>query len=182
MFYIGKAPKGKFPHTWQFWNLKIPKPPYKSSLKMVGFVHFSNFLIPSEKYYNLQSCWITLYHDPWGKMPLCSQQGAKMPFFSSSSYRRHWMKQVSNTLTCQLISYPVKWHFSTLVLLCFVCCPLRNHIALTLPVWKRPYVKLTRRGRVTSASIFPMYPIKHKPHSEKHISQPFSRDIWSPSS
>ena len=32
---------------------------------MVGFVHFSNFLIPSEKYYNSQSCWITLYqiHD-----------------------------------------------------------------------------------------------------------------------
>ena len=28
---------------------------------MVGFVHFSNFLIPSEKYYKLQSCWITLY-------------------------------------------------------------------------------------------------------------------------
>ena len=27
---------------------------------MVGFVHFSNFLIPSEKYYKLQSCWITL--------------------------------------------------------------------------------------------------------------------------
>ena len=33
---------------------------YKLS-KMVGFVHFSNFFIPSEKYYNLQSCWITLY-------------------------------------------------------------------------------------------------------------------------
>ena len=30
---------------------------------MVGFVHFSNFLIPSEKYYNLQSFWITLYND-----------------------------------------------------------------------------------------------------------------------
>ena len=29
---------------------------------MVGFVHFSNFLIPSEKYYKLQSCWITLYY------------------------------------------------------------------------------------------------------------------------
>ena len=28
---------------------------------MVGFVHFSNFFIPSEKYYKLQSCWITLY-------------------------------------------------------------------------------------------------------------------------
>ena len=28
---------------------------------MVGFVHFSIFFIPSEKYYKLQSCWITLY-------------------------------------------------------------------------------------------------------------------------
>ena len=28
---------------------------------MVGFVHFSNFFIPSEKYYKLQSCWITLH-------------------------------------------------------------------------------------------------------------------------
>ena len=28
---------------------------------MVGLVHFSNFLILSEKYYKLQSCWITLY-------------------------------------------------------------------------------------------------------------------------
>ena len=28
---------------------------------MAGLVHFSNFLIPSEKYYKLQSCWITLY-------------------------------------------------------------------------------------------------------------------------
>ena len=47
--------------TWDTLGIKIPKPPYKSSLKMVGFVHFSNFLIPSEKYYKLQSCWITLY-------------------------------------------------------------------------------------------------------------------------
>ena len=29
---------------------------------MVGFVHFPIFFIPSEKYYNLQSCWITLYY------------------------------------------------------------------------------------------------------------------------
>ena len=47
--------------TWTFWDIKISKPPYISSLKMVGFVHFSNFFIPSEKYYKLQSCWITLY-------------------------------------------------------------------------------------------------------------------------
>ena len=49
--------------TWDTLGIKIPKPPYISSLKMVGFVHFSNFLIPSEKYYKLQSCWITLYHN-----------------------------------------------------------------------------------------------------------------------
>ena len=30
---------------------------------MVGFVHFSNFFIPSEKYYKLQSCWIALYYN-----------------------------------------------------------------------------------------------------------------------
>ena len=33
MPYIGIAPKGKIPHTWQFLNIKIPKPPYKSSQK-----------------------------------------------------------------------------------------------------------------------------------------------------
>ena len=42
-------------------GIKILKPPFISSLKMVGFVHFSNLLIPSEKYYNSQSFWITLY-------------------------------------------------------------------------------------------------------------------------
>ena len=29
--------------TWDTLGIKIPKPPYISSLKMVGFVHFSNF-------------------------------------------------------------------------------------------------------------------------------------------
>ena len=33
MPYIGKAPKGKIPRTWHFWNIKIPKPP---SLKIIG--------------------------------------------------------------------------------------------------------------------------------------------------
>ena len=46
-----------------------------------------------------------------------------------------------------------------------------------LPVWKSPYVKLTRQGRVTPASIFPMYPIKHRPHSVKHIFQFFPLDV-----
>ena len=61
MLYIGKAPKGKFPHTWQLWDIKIPKPPYISSLKIIGFLHFLHFLDPSEKDYNLQSLMITLY-------------------------------------------------------------------------------------------------------------------------
>ena len=34
--HIGKAPKGKIPRTWHFWNIKIPKPPYISSLKIIG--------------------------------------------------------------------------------------------------------------------------------------------------
>ena len=48
-------------HTWQFWNIKIPKPPYISSLKIIGFLHFLNFLGLSEKNYNPQSLMITLY-------------------------------------------------------------------------------------------------------------------------
>ena len=48
-------------NIWHLRHIRILKPPYVSSLKMVGFVHFSNFLIPSEKDYNLQSCWISLY-------------------------------------------------------------------------------------------------------------------------
>ena len=36
MPFIEKAPKGKIPRTWHFWNIKIPKPPYKRSLKIIG--------------------------------------------------------------------------------------------------------------------------------------------------
>ena len=58
---IGKAPKGKIPCTWHFWNIKIPKPPYISSLKIIELIHFLEILGPSEEIYNLQSLWITLY-------------------------------------------------------------------------------------------------------------------------
>ena len=61
MLYIGKAPRGKFSHTWQFWNIKIPKPPNLSSLKIIGFLHFLKFLGPLGKDYNLHSLIITLY-------------------------------------------------------------------------------------------------------------------------
>ena len=55
MLYIGKSPKGKIPHTWHFWNIEIRKPPYVSSLKIIGLLHFFKFLGPSEENYNLQS-------------------------------------------------------------------------------------------------------------------------------
>ena len=60
LLYIGKSSKGKIPCTWHFWNIKIPKPPYISSLKIIGLLHFFKFLGPSEKNYNLQFIWITL--------------------------------------------------------------------------------------------------------------------------
>ena len=60
MLYIGKSPKGEIPHTWHFWNIKIPKPPYVSSLKIIGLLHLFKFLGPSKENYNLQSLWITL--------------------------------------------------------------------------------------------------------------------------
>ena len=61
MLYIGNAWKGKTPRTWHFWNIKIPKPPCISSLKIIGLLHFWKILGPSEENYNLQSFWITLY-------------------------------------------------------------------------------------------------------------------------
>ena len=61
MLFIGKALKVKIPLTWHFWNIKIPKPPYKSSLEIIGLWHFLKNFGPSEKNYLWQSCWITLY-------------------------------------------------------------------------------------------------------------------------
>ena len=60
-FYIGKSRKGKIPHTLHFSNIRIPKPPYISSLKIIRLLNFLNFLGLSEENYNLQSLWITLY-------------------------------------------------------------------------------------------------------------------------
>ena len=55
-----KSSKRQNSHTLRFWNIKIPKPPYISSLKIIGLLHFLEFLGPSEKNYNLQSLMITL--------------------------------------------------------------------------------------------------------------------------
>ena len=61
MLHIGNASKGKTPRSWHLWNIKIPKPPYISSLKITGLLHFSNFLGLPDEIYNPQSLWITLY-------------------------------------------------------------------------------------------------------------------------
>ena len=60
MLFIGKAPKGKIHTPYDFETSKY-KPPYISSLKIIGFLRFFKFLGPSEKNYNLQSLMITLY-------------------------------------------------------------------------------------------------------------------------
>ena len=51
MLFFGKALKVKIPITWHFWNIKIPKPPYKRCLKIIGLWHFLTNLGPSEKNY-----------------------------------------------------------------------------------------------------------------------------------
>ena len=49
MLYIWKSSLGKIPHTCQFWNIKITKPPYISSLKTIGFMYFLNFWVRQKK-------------------------------------------------------------------------------------------------------------------------------------
>ena len=48
--------------TWDILDIKIPKPPNIRFPKIIGFVQFLIFLVPSEKYYKSQSLLITLYH------------------------------------------------------------------------------------------------------------------------
>ena len=55
--------KARLVFTWLFWDIKISKPPYLPFPKMAEFCHFSYFSCLSEKNYNLQSLWITLYMD-----------------------------------------------------------------------------------------------------------------------
>ena len=58
---------GHKPQRWGFffkllhWAIKIPKPPYVGIQKIIGLCSFLHFLAPSERNYNLQSFWITLY-------------------------------------------------------------------------------------------------------------------------
>ena len=47
--------------TWSFWDIKIPKQPHKSFLKITGLGNFLHFLGSSERYYLLQLLLITLY-------------------------------------------------------------------------------------------------------------------------
>ena len=60
LLYNRNVPKGKTPQAWHFWNIKIPKPPYISSLKIIGLLHFLKFLGPLETNYLWQSFRITL--------------------------------------------------------------------------------------------------------------------------
>ena len=51
----------RFFSTWSFWDIKIPKPPHKNFLKIIGLSHFWHLLGSSERYYLYQLLLITLY-------------------------------------------------------------------------------------------------------------------------
>ena len=53
--------KGEIVYSWHFWDIKISKPPNIPFPKMVGFCQFLWFWHPSQRNYNSQSFWITLY-------------------------------------------------------------------------------------------------------------------------
>ena len=57
MLYIGIAPKGKILSIWHFSNIRILKPPYIRSLKIIGFLYFFNFWVRQKK--------ITIYSLFW---------------------------------------------------------------------------------------------------------------------
>ena len=61
ILHVGKTVKGKIFFTYLFWDIKISKPDYLPFLKMSEFCHFLKFSCLSERNYNLQSLWITLY-------------------------------------------------------------------------------------------------------------------------
>ena len=54
--------KGEIVFSWRLIDIKISKPPLVSFPKMVGFYHFLRFWHLSQRNYNWQSFWITLYH------------------------------------------------------------------------------------------------------------------------
>ena len=58
---FGTILKTRFFSAWSFWDIKKPKPPHKSSPKMIGFGYFLYFLGLSERYYLWQLLLITLY-------------------------------------------------------------------------------------------------------------------------
>ena len=98
-------------HTWQFWNIKIPKPPYISSLKIIGFLHFLNFLGPSEKNYNPQSLMITLYNDEVIKdlkKYVGRNRHQRSTFFGGKKSSRKQRSEEKNTYTLKKENWPEK--------------------------------------------------------------------------
>ena len=54
ILYIGKASKDKIPHTWHFWNIKIPKPPYIHCILHRAATVLGNILICSVNHFFVQ--------------------------------------------------------------------------------------------------------------------------------
>ena len=106
LLYIGKSQKGKIPHNWCFWNIKIPKPPCISSLKIIGLLHFWKFLGLSEENYNPQSLWIILY---WGEYEgYCLERLSELYKILNTMNHTRTIHCTNKKLSLSKASYPVR--------------------------------------------------------------------------
>ena len=87
--------------TIDILDIKIPKPPNIRFPKIIGFVQFWIFLVPPEKYYKLQSLWITLYK-------ICDKMWnlKKLPCLANQQWRR---RIIATTAHCLSLIRLSKW-------------------------------------------------------------------------
>ena len=129
MLYIVNTSKGKTPRTWHLWNIKIPKPPYISSLKIIELLHFWKILGPSEEIYNPQSLWITLYHYYYYLKPVSEYKRSgyscwlalsllarALPAFDSLLYAGNHLNSIYPTFLRTLLIYRIFRHTNSLIL------------------------------------------------------------------
>ena len=109
MLWIRKASEGKIPYTWHFWNIKTPKPPYISSIKIIGFLHFLKLFGMLENNYLWQSFWITLYI--WEKKSqraesICCCQELSYIYLSLGSCPSGYTLESGGT-KCYILRFPI---------------------------------------------------------------------------
>ena len=87
--------KARIFFTWRFSDIKISKPPYLPFPQMTEFCHFSYFSCLSERNYNLQSLWITLY------VVHISQKNCALTHLPDNCALTHLPKKMCSTISSQ---------------------------------------------------------------------------------